>query len=215
MPSYQPTDTTRLRLRPDRGSYDRDIVHGILDEALVAHVGFVAGGVPRVIPTAIVRIGEAVYIHGSTNNHLLGSLRDGSPACITVTLVDSVVAGRSGFGCSMDYRSVMIFSKAETITDPAQKAKLVERFVQDIIPGHVVRAPKPKELAATVFLRFPIEEVSAKVRDVGVLDVDGDHDLDLWAGVVPLELTAKPARDCPRLKPGIATPAYAQGYRRR
>lgn len=212
--SYTPTDTTKLRLRPDRGTYDRQKVHAIIDEALVAHVGFIADGIPRVIPTSIFRIDEAVYIHGSQNNYLLKSLKDGSPACITITLVDSIVAGRSGFGCSMDYRSVMIFSTAEIINDPEVKEPLIAALVEDIIPGHIVRKPKAKEMAATLFLKFPINEVSAKIRDVGVLDVEGDYELDLWAGRIPLTLTAGAPESCPRLPEDIATPDYAKNYKR-
>jgi uncharacterized protein len=211
---YAPTEKTKVRRRPTRGVYDRDTVHRIIDEALVAHVGFVVDGEPRVLPTAIVRICENVYVHGSANNQMLGVLAKGAAACITVTLVDSIVAGRSGFGCSMDYRSVVIFACGQKIDDVAEKERLVEAFVQHIIPGHGVRAPKPQEIAATMFLRFPLNEVSAKIRDVGNLDVDGDYDLDLWAGVIPLRLMAGPAKSCPRLKPGIDVPTYARNYRR-
>jgi uncharacterized protein len=211
---YAPTKKTRIRRRPARGTYDRETIHRIIDEALVAHVGFVIDGEPRVLPTAIVRVAENVYLHGSASNHMLRSLAAGTPACITVTLVDSIVAGRSGFGCSMDYRSVVIFSRGQKIDDIVEKERLVEVFVQHIIPGHRVRAPKPEEVAATMFLRFPLTEVSAKIRDVGNLDVEGDYDLDLWAGVVPLQLRAGSPRSCPRLKPGIDVPLYAQSYRR-
>ncbi|MGA8651374.1 MAG: pyridoxamine 5'-phosphate oxidase family protein [Xanthobacteraceae bacterium] len=203
-----------MRRRPARGAYDRETVHRIIDEALVAHIGFVVDGEPRVLPTAIVRIGEDVYVHGSAGNYMLTSLAAGAAACITVTLIDSIVAGRSGFGCSMDYRSVVIFSRGQKVEDADEKERLVEAFVQHIIPGHRVRAPKPEEIAATVFLRFPLTEVSAKIRDVGNLDVEADYDLDLWAGVIPLRLTAGPGRSCPRLKPGIDVPTYALHYRR-
>jgi uncharacterized protein len=211
---YAPTEKTKIRRRPARGAYDRETIHRIIDEALVAHVGFVVDGEPRVLPTAIVRIAENVYLHGSASNYMLTALAAGAPACITVTLVDSIVAGRSGFGCSMDYRSVVIFSRGQKVEGVAEKARLVEAFVQHIIPGHDVRAPKPEEIAATIFLRFPLIEASAKIRNVGNLDVEGDYDLDLWAGVVPLALKAGPPRSCPRLKPGIAVPAYALSYRR-
>ncbi len=211
---YTPTPKTQVRRRPARGAYDRETVHRIIDEALVAHIGFVVDGEPRVLPTAIVRIGEDVYVHGSAGNYMLTSLAAGAAACITVTLIDSIVAGRSGFGCSMDYRSVVIFSRGQKVEDADEKERLVEAFVQHIIPGHRVRAPKPEEIAATVFLRFPLTEVSAKIRDVGNLDVEADYDLDLWAGVIPLRLTAGPGRSCPRLTPGIDVPTYALHYRR-
>ena len=214
MSIYEPTDRSRIKRRPERGHYDREVVHRIIDEALIAHIGFVVEGMPCVIPTAIVRLGEDLYVHGSPNNHLLTSLQDGAQACITITLIDSIVAGRSAFGCSMDYRSVVVFSNAEGITDPVEKERIADAFVESIIPGHKVRRPKPKELGATLFLRFPINEASAKIRDVGVLDVDGDYELDLWAGRIPLRLTAGEAQSCARLKEGIEMPDYAKGYQR-
>ena len=214
MSIYEPTDRTRIKRRPERGHYDREVVHRIIDEALIAHIGFVVEGMPYVIPTAIVRLGEDLYVHGSPNNHLLTSLQDGAQACITITLIDSIVAGRSAFGCSMDYRSVVVFSNAERITDPVEKERIADAFVESIIPGHKVRRPKPKELGATLFLRFPINEASAKIRDVSVLDVDGDYELDLWAGRIPLRLTAGEAQSCARLKEGIEMPDHAKGYQR-
>ena len=208
------TDKTRIRRRPERGAYDRDVINRIIDEALVCHIGVAVDGQPRVIPTAIIRIDDHVYIHGSPNNQLLTTLEAGAPACIAVTLVDSIVAGRSGFGMSMDYRSVVIFAKAEKILDPLEKERIVAAFVNDILPGHQVRPPKKKEIAATIFLRFPLTEVSAKIRDHGVMDPQEDHALDLWAGVVPLGLAAGAPRNCADLKPGIPTPDYASHYRR-
>jgi nitroimidazol reductase NimA-like FMN-containing flavoprotein (pyridoxamine 5'-phosphate oxidase superfamily) len=208
------TERTKVRRRPERGHYDRATIDAILDEALLCHVGVVVEGEPFVIPTTIVREGDWVYLHGSPKNRLLTTIAAGAPACITVTLVDSIVAGRSGFGMSMDYRSVVIFAHGEVIEDPAEKNRLVYRFVEAIIPGHQVRPAKPQELNATLFLRFPIEEASAKIRDVGVVDPEEDQALDLWAGVVPLKLVAGEPRPCPALKPGTETPAYAKDWKR-
>lgn len=208
------TDNTRIRRRPERGAYDRDVVNSIIDEALVCHIGVAVDGRPRVIPTAVIRIDDFIYIHGSPNNQLLTKLAEGAPACITITLVDSIVAGRSGFGMSMDYRSVVIFAKAEKITSPEDKERIVAAFVEDILPGHSVRPPKKKEIAATVFLRFPLSEVSAKIRDHGVMDPEEDHTLEGWAGVIPLRLVAGTPRNCGDLTPGIPIPDYARNYRR-
>jgi nitroimidazol reductase NimA-like FMN-containing flavoprotein (pyridoxamine 5'-phosphate oxidase superfamily) len=208
------TDNTRIRRRPERGAYDRNVVNSIIDEALVCHIGVAVDGQPRVIPTAVIRIDDFIYIHGSPNNQLLTTLADGAPACITITLVDSIVAGRSGFGMSMDYRSVVIFAKAEKISSPDEKERIVAAFVEDILPGHSVRPPKKKEIAATVFLRFPLSEVSAKIRDHGVMDPEEDHTLEGWAGVIPLRLTAGTPRNCGDLTPGIPIPDYARNYSR-
>jgi uncharacterized protein len=214
MSTFRPTEKTRVRRRSERGVYDTEVINSIIDEALVCHIAVAVNGDPRIIPTTIVRIDDHIYIHGSPNNQLLNTLESGAPACIAVTLVDSIVAGRSGFGMSMDYRSVVIFAKAEKVVDPQEKERIVAAFVEDIMPGHKVRPPKSKEIAATVFLRFPLSEASAKIRNHGVMDPEEDHALDGWAGVVPLKLTAGAPRDCGDLKPGIPTPDYAKTYSR-
>ena len=213
MENYTPTDRTRIARRPERGSYDRELVHSIIDEAIVCHVGFVMNGKPCVLPTTIVRIDENVYLHGSPENRMLSALAEGGTACIAVTHIDAVVAGRSGFGCSVDYRSVIIYAEGELV-EGDEKIKVVDAVIQSIIPGHRVRAHKPAEIGATLVLRFPLSEVSAKVRDIGVKDVESDYDLDLWAGVIPVQMIAKGAIDDSRLKAGINTPEYALNYDR-
>ncbi|MFS8980971.1 pyridoxamine 5'-phosphate oxidase family protein [Cupriavidus necator] len=212
MSDYKPTENTRVLRRPERAHYDRELVHSIIDEALVCHVGFVADGTPRVIPTTILRVDENVYLHGSPQNRMLTTLAEGAPACISITHVDGIVAGRSGFGCSVDYRSVVIFGKGEIVDDPEEKAKLLYAVIDSVLPGHKVRQHKDSEIGATLVLRFPLNEVSAKVRDIGVKDVESDYDLDAWAGVIPLRIVSGEVQDDVRLKPGITTPEYARNY---
>ena len=81
-----PTPRTTVRRLPERGRYDRDTIHAILDEAFVCHVGFVDAGQPFVIPTAFARIGDEVVIHGSAASRMLKLLCAGAPGCLTVTL---------------------------------------------------------------------------------------------------------------------------------
>jgi uncharacterized protein len=211
--AYTPTERTRFRLRPDRGHYDRALVHSIIDEALVCHVSFILDGRPCILPTSILRIDENVYLHGSPNNRMLRALADGAEAAIAVTHVDAIVAGRSGFGCSVDYRSVIIYSSGDRVDGP-EKEGIINRVIQSIVPGHRVRPHKRQELDATLVLRFPLIEVSAKVRDCGNKDFDEDLDLDLWAGTIPLRLKAGPPQDAPFLPAHIQAPAYALNYRR-
>jgi nitroimidazol reductase NimA-like FMN-containing flavoprotein (pyridoxamine 5'-phosphate oxidase superfamily) len=208
--TYKATERTRVRRMPKRGVYDREVVHKIIDEAIVCHIGVSVDGKPRVIPTAVLRIDEFIYVHGSINSQLLKALAAGAQACITITHIDGLVAARSGFNCAVDYRSVVIFAQAEDIKDAKEKAAVFDRFVEHIVPGHKVRPPNKKELNATKILRFPIVEVSAKVRDTGVNDFEEDLALDNWAGTIPMKTVFGPPKSCKKLRPEIAIPDYAK-----
>lgn len=211
--AYTPTERTRFRLRPDRGHYDRALVYSIIDEALLCHVSFILDGRPCILPMSILRVDENVYLHGSPKNRMLSALAEGAEVAIAVTHVDAIVAGRSGFGCSVDYRSVIIYASGERVDGP-EKEGIIDRVIQSIVPGHRVRPHKRQELDATLVLRFPLIEVSAKVRDCGNKDFEEDLALDLWAGTIPLRITAGPPQNAPDLAAHIQTPAYALNYRR-
>jgi nitroimidazol reductase NimA-like FMN-containing flavoprotein (pyridoxamine 5'-phosphate oxidase superfamily) len=187
--------TTATRLR-ERVSYDAPLVHSILDEAWVCHLSFVVDGEPRVLPTLHVRVGEVLYVHGSTGSRpLLGATRSGEPGlpvCVAVTLIDGLVLARSQFHHSANYRSVVAHGLATTVTDPAEKSAVLTALVEKIAMGRAAdtRAPNPKEMAQTTVLALPLLDVSAKVRAAGVSDDEEDYALPHWAGVIPLRLVA-------------------------
>jgi hypothetical protein len=173
-------------------------VDAILDEALLCHVGFAVDGQPWVMPTAFARVDDHVYVHGATGNFALRSLAAGAEACITVTLLDGLVLSRSAFHHSMNYRSVMLFGTAEAVRDEDEKRSAVMAILEHLIPGRSVdtRSPTSEELRATMVVRLPIDEVSAKVRTGPPIEDDADLTLEHWAGVLPLTLTAgKPIPD--------------------
>ncbi len=184
------TERTRVRRLANRGSYDVATIHAILDEALLCHIGFVAGEKPVVIPTIHWRDGDRLYVHGSAASHMLRNLRDGVDACVTVTLLDGLVLARSAFHHSMNYRSVVIFGKATEVVDREEKLRALEKLVEHIVPGRsaIVRAPNESEVRQTLVLSLPIEEASAKIRTGGPVDDDEDYALPVWAGVVPVTL---------------------------
>lgn len=71
MSQYQVTQKTKIKRLPDRAEYDRETIHGILDEALICHIGFVMDGQPYVIPTIHARVGDTLYLHGSAASRML------------------------------------------------------------------------------------------------------------------------------------------------
>jgi uncharacterized protein len=211
---YQLTERTRVRRLPERAAYDRATVHAILDEGFVCHVGFVVDGQPYVIPTGYARAGETVFLHGSTGSRL--GLQPDMDVCVTVTLVDGLVLARSAFHHSMNYRSVMAIGRTRAVTDPDEKEAALRALVEHIVPGRSdeVRGADRRELAATVVLALPLNEVSAKVRTGPPKDDEPDYDLPIWAGVLPMALTpGDPAPD-PVLDPSIPTPAHVASWSR-
>jgi uncharacterized protein len=185
---YEQTERTRVFRKPGRGSYDRDVVHAILDEALICHVGFVHDGQPFVIPTIHAREGEILYLHGARGNRTLRALGDGTPCCVTVSLVDELVLARAALHHSLNYRSVMVLGTAREVTDLDEKGRALRAVVEHIAPGRPeeIRGPDESDLRSTKVLSIPIEEASAKVRTGPPLDEEADLELPYWAGQLPL-----------------------------
>ncbi|MFI7017844.1 pyridoxamine 5'-phosphate oxidase family protein [Streptomyces sp. NPDC050164] len=211
--AYAPTDRTVPTRSADRASYDKELVHSILDEAYVCHLGFVRDGAPVVLPTLYARLGERLYVHGSTGSRPLratGQADPGLPVCLTVTHVDGLVLARSAFHHSINYRSVVVHGVAHDVTDPEEKRQALDALVDHVVPGRSAdsRPANKKELAATAVIRLDLNEVSAKLRTGGVNDEPEDLGLPHWAGVVPVRKTyGAPIAD-PGLTPGTDLPRY-------
>jgi nitroimidazol reductase NimA-like FMN-containing flavoprotein (pyridoxamine 5'-phosphate oxidase superfamily) len=210
------TERVRVRRLPKRAAYDRATVHAILDEALVCHLGFVLAEQPYVIPTLHARLGERLYVHGSSASRMLGTLAQGVAACVTVTLIDGLVLARSAFHHSINYRSVVLLGTARAVTDPDEKTAALHAFTEQVVPGRwdEIRPPTPIELKATSVLCLPLEEVSAKVRTGPPVDDEADYAMDVWAGVLPLRLQALQPEADPQLAHGIRAPRYLTAYHR-
>ncbi len=203
---------------PARGDHSRETIHTILDEALVAHVGFAIEGQPYVIPTLHARVDDSVYFHGSSASRTVRALEAGAPVCLTVTLLDGLVLARSAVHHSVNYRSVVVFGQAKAIDAPAEKAAAIEAFTERLIPGRwgEVRPPTAKELKAIQVLALPLDEASAKIRCGPPIDDEEDYGLDAWAGVMPLQTLAGAPIEDPRLSEGIAlSPAVRSWAARR
>lgn len=216
MDNFVPTERTTLRRLPKRGEFERAAVYQILDEGFVCHVGFNVEGQPFVIPTGYARVKDQLYLHGSQASRMLRALSGGLDVCVTVTLIDGLVLARSAFHHSLNYRSVVAFGTATRVEDETEKMEALRAFSEHIVRGRwdEVRLPTANELKGTLVLSLPLVEVSAKVRTGPPLDDDEDYELPIWAGVVPLRLTASaPVADA-RVQAGIEPPAYACDYRR-
>ena len=179
-------ERSRVRRLPDRAAYDAETIHAILDAAPVGHVGFVADGRPVVIPMLFGRDGDDIYLHGSVASRLQRTMARSIDVCMTVTHVDGLVLARSAFHHSMNYRSAVLFGRAEAV-DGAEKEHALRVITEHLIAGRwdEVRPPSPIEMRQTAVAKLIVEEASAKIRTGGPIDDDEDLALPVWAGVLP------------------------------
>ena len=209
MPGLSSTQRTALRRHRERGRTGRDDLYAVLDAGLICHLGVIADGVPRVLPTGYGRLGDLLYLHGSSANatFMAGS---GQQVCVTVTHLDGLVYARSVFSHSMNYRSAMIFGVARLLTDPAELRAALRTITEHLAPGQwrYARQPSKKELAATSVLELPLTEASVKIRAGGPSDEPEDYAMDVWAGEVPVTMAFSEPEPDPALRPGIEAPPH-------
>jgi uncharacterized protein len=203
----QPSERSTVKRLPERGTYDQDTINQILDEALICHLAFVTDRGPVVIPTIHARIGSVLYLHGSHASRMLRTT-PGEQVSITATIVDGIVAARSAFHHSLNYRSVVVFGTPRVVTDKAERRAAFEAITNHVLPGRwdEARHPSDKEDAGTKLLAVDLDEASAKVRTGPPVDDEEDMALGIWAGVIPLSVTAGTAEPAPDLEPDIAIP---------
>jgi nitroimidazol reductase NimA-like FMN-containing flavoprotein (pyridoxamine 5'-phosphate oxidase superfamily) len=201
------TERSTVKRLPERGSYDKTLIHQVLDEALICHVAFVTDRGPFVIPTIHARVGDTLYLHGSPASRMLRDTPDKNVS-VAATIVDGIVAARSAFHHSLNYRSVVVFGQPKVVTDPDERMIAFEAITDHVLPGRwqEARQPNDKENKGTKLLGLDISEASAKVRTGPPGDDDEDMATDIWAGVIPLSVAAGPPQPSPDLTPGIKIP---------
>jgi uncharacterized protein len=213
MPELSSTPRTALRRHRERGRTDRDDLYAVLDAGLICHLGVIANGVPRVLPTGYGRDGDTLYLHGSSANStfMAGA---GQDVCVTVTHLDGLVCARSVFSHSMNYRSAMIYGVARLLTERDERVEALRVITEHLTPGQwsYARQPTAKELAATSALALPLAESSVKIRAGGPSDEPEDYAAGIWAGVVPVTVSFGEPEPDAELRPGIATPGHIRRY---
>lgn len=208
------TAKSQVRRVPSRGIYNREQVYEILDQTFLCHVSYNMHGQPFIIPTSYGRSGDTIYLHGSVKSQMVKTVGETIDLCFCVTFLDGLVLARSAFHHSVNYRSVILYGKAEVVTDDEEKNEGLRVITEQVLPGRwdEVRQPNASELKATAVLKFKIEEGAAKVRDAGVSDDKEDMELPIWAGVVPMHQQLGEVIPDPLMTQELATPPSVMNY---
>jgi nitroimidazol reductase NimA-like FMN-containing flavoprotein (pyridoxamine 5'-phosphate oxidase superfamily) len=214
---YEVTPRNKMRQLRDKGAYDRESVHGVLDAGLYASAAFVQDGQPVVVPMIYGRDGETIYLHGARKARVIRLLEQTGQVCVNVTLVDGLVLARSAFNSSMNYRSVTVFGPARLIEDTAGKVHGMRVISEHLMPGRwdELREPLDKEIKMTGVIAVEIESASAKVSAGMPDDEDEDYAIPVWAGVLPVETRTTTLLDDDRLLEGAAASAVVAALQNR
>jgi uncharacterized protein len=206
----RPSSLARVHRKPGRACYDIAAAHAILDAAPFSHVATVRGGRPVVLPMAHGRIADMLFLHGSPAAGLFRDAAAGSMVCVTATLLDGLVFGRSARNHSMNYRSVTIHGRAARVCEPDEITEGLRALVEHLTPGRwdQVRKPTRAEIRETALWRMPIEEVSVKSRAGSTLDPEADRALPVWAGHIPARLTFGRPVTAEGVPAGVELPGY-------
>lgn len=212
-PSGPPSDRTRVRRGPNKARYDAEQIKAILDAAWLCHLSLQSPHGPICIPTIYARQGEEILVHGSAKSGLLSQLV-GQTACVVISIVDELVLARSAMHHSINYRSVVLYAQAREISEEKEKRQALDRIVDHLLPERsaTCRPANAAELKATSVYALNIQEASAKVRSGPPLDEKADHDLDHWAGLIPIHTRAGRPQASPDLRSGISLPDALASY---
>lgn len=209
----QPSPLVRVHRKPARARYDLPAAHAILDAAPFSHVATVRSGRPVVLPMVHGRIASVLFLHGSPAAGLFRDAAAGSLACVTATLLDGLVFGRSARNHSVNYRSVTIHGHLARVTEPDEILEGLRALVDHLTPGRwdQVRKPTSAEIRETAVWRMPIDEVSVKSRTGSTLDPESDRALPIWAGHIPVHLTFGQPVAAAGVPAGVELPSYVPG----
>ncbi|MFZ1062700.1 MAG: pyridoxamine 5'-phosphate oxidase family protein [Acidimicrobiales bacterium] len=185
-----PGPRTKVRRLPAKASYDADVVFSIIDRARFCHVAGLVDGMAMALPTLHVREGRTLYLHGSRSNAIMNAVLDAGRACVSVMIYDGLRLARSGFESSIAYRSVVVVGTTAEVRDPAEKARVLDLFVDAVLPGRAreVRPLSDQEARLTLVVRLSIDEASAKISQGPTDDDVEDQALPIWSGTVPAHL---------------------------
>lgn len=208
------SERVRVRRHPERAVHEHAALHAILDEAVFCHVAFVEGEQPFVIPMVHARVGDTLYLHGSSSSRVVERLGSGAPACVTVTLLDGLVVSRSVFGHAVNYRSAVVLGRPRLVTEDDERVVALRAVTEHVLPGRwdECRQPNPAELAQTALGAITLDEASVKVRSGPPNDPSADRALPLWAGNVPLRIVASDPVIAPEVPDGVAVPASVSDF---
>ncbi|HKL62122.1 MAG TPA: pyridoxamine 5'-phosphate oxidase family protein, partial [Woeseiaceae bacterium] len=111
-------------------------------------MAFCQQGRPVIVPMIYARDGETLYLHGARKARIVRLLEGGAEATLNVTLIDGIVAARSAFNSSVNYRSVTVFGRPWLVEEETEKIEAMRLISEHLMPGRwdELRPPHDREV---------------------------------------------------------------------
>jgi nitroimidazol reductase NimA-like FMN-containing flavoprotein (pyridoxamine 5'-phosphate oxidase superfamily) len=211
---YEKTKTNTVKRGRKKASYDKDVIHAILDDNEICSVAFTIDGKAHVQPINFGRKGECIYLHGSAKNRMTTALIEAGEVCLSVMSLDAMKLTRSAFHHSVKYRSVIVFGQVRELITEESKLEGLKHIINHFIPDRweYCRHPNGRELKATKVLEITITSASAKIADTPPLDEPEDYATDFWAGTIPVKRVYEQPVPDEKLKKSIKLPLHIQDF---
>lgn len=211
MTNFTATENTKISRYPNRGSFDKESIYTILDEAIDITVSYIEDGIPKALPTGFVRVDDKLYIHGSVKSHFVQAICKNPTVCLSVSLLDGLVLANTAFNHSFNYRSVVVFSSPYLLEDEQLKGEVLKAFTEKIAPGRWddnIKLPTPEEIKITTLVCFPIEDAIAKIREGQASNPISEAGRAVWTGVIPLKRKYEMPLQSPDVPDSVHLPDY-------
>ena len=200
---------------PSRASEDMEVIYSVLDAGLFCTIAFNRDGIPHQIPTGYCRIGDKMYIHGSSKSHFMDAII-GQQVSFSVTHLDALVLAPTAFDHSFNYRSVIGFAEGKEVSDEQRKLEFFKTFTDRYIPGRIadVGEPTSDQIRITKLVELSLDRAAVKMRegDAGIKDLNG---FDKWVGVIPLEYSYGTPEIDPQIADRVEQPDYLKEFVRK
>ena len=210
---YQKSEINTVKRGSRKASYDKEVVHEILDASEVCFLAFVLDGKAMVQPINFGRKGEKIYLHGSLKNRMTNTLVESGEVSLTVMMLDSMKLTRSAYHHSVNFRSVAIQGSVRDLKTDEEKLVGLKAIINHFVLNRWEHlAPNQKELKATKVIEITIEWAAAKIADSPPEDKKEDMDSDYWSGSIPIKTICEFPVNDEKLKEGFEIPQHVVDF---
>ena len=163
-----PGDPINRVRRRDRAVEDDAWIRAFLQQARYGVVATECDGQPFMNPVVFAYDQEthAIYFHTGRAGRIFANISRNPRVCFNACAMGAVILSPTAAGCDVEYESVVVFGKAEVLSDTAEATHalrlLLEKYDPERKYGVDYRPMTPEQLSRAAAYRVKVEAWSGK-----------------------------------------------------